>query len=81
MDFASGNQQVAEQQATELQKKLDVLQSKMAVAEEELSSKGARLMDLEGEAKGWGDEYPVASLLITYVYVTKTELHGHAPHA
>ena len=49
VDFAAGNQQVAEQQAGELQQSLDLVEAKMAAAQEELTTKGARLQDLEGQ--------------------------------
>lgn len=49
VDFATGNQQVAEQQAAELQQSLDAIGVKMAAAQEELATKGERLQDLEGD--------------------------------
>ena len=49
VDFAAGNQQVAELQAAELQQSLEALTAKMAAAQEELTGKSARLQDLEGE--------------------------------
>ena len=52
VDFAAGNQQVAEQQASDLQQSLDAIEAKMAAAQEELATKGARLQDLEGRSGG-----------------------------
>ena len=51
VDFAAGNQQVAELQAAELQQSLEALTAKMAAAQEELTGKSARLQDLEGERR------------------------------
>ena len=48
VDFAVGNQQLAEQQAAELQQSLESVKAKLVAADEELGSKGARLLDLEG---------------------------------
>ncbi|GAX84446.1 hypothetical protein CEUSTIGMA_g11866.t1 [Chlamydomonas eustigma] len=49
VDFAAGNQQVAEQHVAELQLKSDALSSQLNEAMEELQVKSSRLQDIEGE--------------------------------